>query len=87
MHPTRYIKFYTHTHLPEFRELKSPRKGNVYAFLTWFWFFGGVGLFGFLFCFGNRLSLGGPGYPRTHVVDQAGLKVSDPPASEPKCWN
>jgi hypothetical protein len=43
-------------------------------------------VFGFLFfCFfwffRDRVSLYSPGYPGTHFVDQAGLKLRNPPAS------
>jgi hypothetical protein len=34
-----------------------------------------------LFCFRDRVSLYSPGCPGTHVVDQAGLKLSNRPAS------
>jgi hypothetical protein len=34
-----------------------------------------------LFCFGGRVSLCSPGCPGTHSVDQAGLKLRNPPAS------
>jgi hypothetical protein len=34
-----------------------------------------------LFCFRDRVSLCSPGCPGTHSVDQAGLKLKDPPAS------
>jgi hypothetical protein len=40
-------------------------------------------LFCFVFCFvfRDRVSLYSPGCPRTHFVDQAGLKLRNPPAS------
>jgi hypothetical protein len=41
----------------------------------------GVFLFCFLFVFGDRVSLCIPGCPGTHFVDQAGLKLRNPPAS------
>jgi hypothetical protein len=34
-----------------------------------------------LFCFQDRVSLYGPGCLGTHFVDQAGLKLRNPPAS------
>jgi hypothetical protein len=43
-------------------------------FLFFFW------CFGFL-VFGDRVSLYSPGCPETHSVDQAGLKLRNPPAS------
>jgi hypothetical protein len=44
-------------------------------------------LFG-LFCFRDRVSLCSPGCPGTHFVEQAGLKLRNPPASaSQKCWN
>jgi hypothetical protein len=38
-------------------------------------------LFIYLFIFQNRVSLYSPGCPGTHFVDQAGLKLRNPPAS------
>jgi hypothetical protein len=35
----------------------------------------------FVFVFQDRISLYSPGYPGTHFVDQAGLKLRNPPAS------
>jgi hypothetical protein len=35
----------------------------------------------FCFVFRDRVSLCSPGYPGTHSVDQAGLKLRNPPAS------
>ena len=35
----------------------------------------------FAFAFQDRVSLCSPGCPGTHSVDQAGLKLRDPPAS------
>jgi hypothetical protein len=35
----------------------------------------------YLFCFGDRVSLCSPDCPGTHSVDQAGLKLRNPPAS------
>jgi hypothetical protein len=35
----------------------------------------------FFFFFQDRVSLYSPGCPGTHSVDQAGLKLRDPPAS------
>jgi hypothetical protein len=37
--------------------------------------------FGFWFIFRDRISLCSPGCPGTHSVDQAGLKLRNPPAS------
>jgi hypothetical protein len=37
--------------------------------------------FGLLFVFRDRVSLGSPGCPGTHSVDQAGLELRNPPAS------
>jgi hypothetical protein len=34
-----------------------------------------------IFVFGDRVSLYSPGCPGTHSVDQAGLKLRNPPAS------
>jgi hypothetical protein len=51
------------------------------------WFFWGVVFFLLLFVwlvwlvFQDRVSLCSPGCPGTHSVDQAGLKLRDPPAS------
>ena len=79
MYPTRNIKFYLHTHTPprvqSTQFTRERKKANVHAFLTWFWFVFCV------LCFGDWLSLCGPGYPGTHSVDQAGLKVREPPES------
>jgi hypothetical protein len=38
----------------------------------------------FCFVFQNRVSLCSPGCPGTHSVDQAGLKLRNPPASASK---
>jgi hypothetical protein len=35
----------------------------------------------FFWVFQDRISLYSPGYPGTHFVDQAGLKLRNPPAS------
>jgi hypothetical protein len=35
----------------------------------------------FILIFRDRISLYSPGYPGTHFVDQAGLELSNPPAS------
>jgi hypothetical protein len=43
------------------------RKGCIFFFSFWF--------------FRDRVSLCRPGCPGTHFVDQAGLKVKNPPAS------
>jgi hypothetical protein len=38
--------------------------------------------------FWGRVSLYSPGCPGTHSVDQAGLKLRNPPASaSPECWD
>ena len=37
--------------------------------------------FFFFLVFQDRVSLYSPGYPGTHFVDQAGLKLRNPPAS------
>ena len=47
---------------------------TVFFFLFFFFFF-------FFFCFLDRVSLCSPGYPGTQSVDQAGLKLRNPPAS------
>jgi hypothetical protein len=48
-------------------------------FLVWF----GLVWFGLVVCFVflDRVSLHSLGYPGAHTVDQAGLKLRDPPAS------
>jgi hypothetical protein len=50
---------------------------NLTLFFKFVWFFG------FLFCFvfRDRVSLYSPGCPGTHLVDQAGLELRNPPAS------
>jgi hypothetical protein len=49
--------------------------GFIFKFvLFWFGFF-------VLFCFFETGSLYSPGCPGTHFVDQAGLKLRNPPAS------
>jgi hypothetical protein len=35
----------------------------------------------------DRVSLCSPGCPGTHSVDQAGLKLRNPPASASECWD
>jgi hypothetical protein len=40
-----------------------------------------LGFGGFCFVFRDRVSLYNPGCPGTHFVDQAGLKLRNPPAS------
>jgi hypothetical protein len=45
----------------------------VFVFLFLFWFV-------FVFVFRDRVFLYSPGYPGTHSVDQAGLKLRNPPA-------
>jgi hypothetical protein len=59
-----------------------------YLFLGGFWFFFFFLVF-FLFCFvlgfgffQDRVSMCSPGYPGTHFVDQAGLELGNPPASD-----
>jgi hypothetical protein len=52
------------------------RKYIFKYFLFWFCFG-----FGFGFGFQDRASLYSPGCPGTHFVDQAGLKLRNPPAS------
>jgi hypothetical protein len=51
--------------------------------ITHYW--GSIFLFCFLFCFvlffRDKVSLYSPGCPGTHFVDQAGLKLRNPPAS------
>jgi hypothetical protein len=37
--------------------------------------------------FQDRVSLFNPGYTGTHSVDQAGLKLRNPPALLPKYWD
>jgi hypothetical protein len=60
----------------KFRLLRSTTAGDS-----------GVFLFCFVFCFfcfvlfPDRVSLCSPGCPGTHFVDQAGLKLRNPPAS------
>jgi hypothetical protein len=44
-------------------------------------FLGVLGFFCFVFVFRDRVSLCSPGCPGTHFVDQAGLKLRNPPAS------
>jgi hypothetical protein len=41
----------------------------------------------FFLVFQDRVSLYSPGCPGTHFVDQAGLKLRNPPASASKCWD
>jgi hypothetical protein len=50
---------------------------------SWFWFWGWFFFFWFVFVFvfRDRVSLCSPGCPGTHSVDQAGLKLRNPPAS------
>jgi hypothetical protein len=43
--------------------------------------FTGSSVFVFVFVFQDRVSLCSPGCPGTHSVDQAGLKLRNPPAS------
>jgi hypothetical protein len=65
---------------PSFMHL-SDVAGTDEATLLWFWvFFGGGGVF-ICFLFFETVSLCSPGCPRTHSVDQAGLKLRNPPAS------
>jgi hypothetical protein len=40
--------------------------------------------FGLVLVFQDRVSLCSPGCPGTHSVDQAGLKLRNPPASAPQ---
>jgi hypothetical protein len=40
-----------------------------------------------LSCFRDMVSLCSPGCPGTHFVDQAGLKLRNPPASASECWD
>jgi hypothetical protein len=51
--------------------------GLVWFGLVWF----GLVLFGLVWFFRDRVSLSSPGCPGTHSVDQAGLKLRNPPAS------
>ena len=41
----------------------------------------------FVFVFRDRVSLCSPGCSGTHPVDQAGLKLRNPPASASQHWN
>jgi hypothetical protein len=50
----------------------------------WFWFLVFIFCFCFCCCFRDRVSLYSPGCPGTHFVDQAGLKLRNPPASASK---
>jgi hypothetical protein len=56
--------------------LKNETEYRVEYHYHAFWFF----VF-FLFVFRDRVSLCSPGCPGTHSVDQAGLKLGNPPAS------
>jgi hypothetical protein len=47
---------------------------SVWLFIIYLFFI-------FYFVFRDRVSLCSPGCPGTHSVDQAGLKLRDPPAS------
>jgi hypothetical protein len=51
------------------------------CFISLFCFVLFVCLFVCLFVFRDRVSLHSPGCPGTHSVDQAGLKLRNPPAS------
>jgi hypothetical protein len=48
---------------------------------SWFCLFFVFVLFVFVFVFQDRVFLCSPGCPGTHFVDQAGLKLRNPPAS------
>jgi hypothetical protein len=75
MHTPRPI--YTYKNNKIHRLIKAPKPHQhstvLYKNSLFFFFF----FFGFL----DRVSLYSPGCPRTHFVDQAGLKLRNPPAS------
>jgi hypothetical protein len=60
------------------RKSKSKWRGG-FSRITFLLLF--IALFFVLFCFRERVSLYSPGCPGTHFVDQAGLKLRNPPAS------
>jgi hypothetical protein len=55
---------------------KMPHSLRGFFLFFWFFFF-----FFFFLVFRDRVSLCSPGCPGTHFVDQAGLKLRDPPVS------
>jgi hypothetical protein len=72
-------------HLPRQVIIASPsiqrclRPGSTLLLLFFFLFC--FVWFGFVLCFQDRVSLCSPGWPGTHFVDQAGVKLRNPPAS------
>jgi hypothetical protein len=52
----------------------------IFFFSFFFFFF-------FFLVFQDRVSLYSPGCPETHFVDQAGLKLRNPPAFQNKCFS
>jgi hypothetical protein len=64
-----YIYICTHTHTHTHTHTKDSFDYDFFSFGFWF------------LVFQDRVSLCSPGCPRTHSVDQAGLKLRNPPAS------